>query len=57
MAIESASRFKSARVSVSTQWRSSKITISGWRIDSEEHNALDRIEGRRTSSSRTFGPG
>ena len=39
MAIESASRFKSARVSVSIQWRSSKITISGWRIDSEEHDA------------------
>ena len=39
MAIESVSRFKSACVSVSIQWRSSKITISGWRIDSEEHDA------------------
>jgi len=58
VAIESASRFKSACVSVSTQWRSSKITISGWRIDSRSiGNAILRLRLQIFRRNRTHAIG
>ena len=47
MPIESASRFSSACVSSSIQWRSSKITISGWLSDSRIRMRLIASSVRR----------